>query len=96
MEWNDAASRVFRRLRPHRADGRDGGAYGADEKYPNWKGQWITVRTFFGENIPHDIHHASEIEASTCRVVLVATLGRRFIRGGIASALTAKRATRAR
>jgi hypothetical protein len=31
------------------------GAYGADEKYPNWKGQWITVRTFFGENmLPFD------------------------------------------
>jgi hypothetical protein len=31
------------------------GGYGADEKYPNWKGQWITVRTFFGENmLPFD------------------------------------------
>ncbi len=32
-----------------------GGAYGADEKYPNWKGQWTTLRTFFGENmLPFD------------------------------------------
>jgi hypothetical protein len=32
-----------------------GGARAADEKYPNWKGQWFTVRTNFGENmLPFD------------------------------------------
>jgi len=36
-----------------------GGAYGADARYPNWKGQWITVRTISGENmLPFDPNKA--------------------------------------